>query len=134
MNSRHKYRKKSGQTVVAVQLKLDTEGFSYHKWGAEQHCKGGDWLVNNNGDVYTVSNDIFIKTYQTIEPGRYIKITPIWAEEVTEEGSIETREGRSHYKAGDYLVSNNEDGSDAYCIEASRFKDTYEVDDQENSV
>jgi len=49
---RRRYRKKASQFVVAVQLALDTPGFEYRKWGADQRCKRNDWLVNNDGDVY----------------------------------------------------------------------------------
>ncbi|KKW17064.1 MAG: hypothetical protein UY58_C0012G0004 [Candidatus Magasanikbacteria bacterium GW2011_GWA2_50_22] len=54
MGDRKRYRRLAGQPVVAVQLKLETEGFNYIKWGDEQHCKANDWVVDNAGDVYTV--------------------------------------------------------------------------------
>lgn len=129
MESRKRYRKKADQYVVAVQLKLDTKGFSYHKWGAEQRCKAGDWLVDNGGDIYTVDQAVFAATYRQVDAGRYIKTTPIWAEVVIEAGVVETKEGQSHYRAGDYLVSNNEDGSDAYAISAAKFESMYVPDE-----
>ena len=124
--SRLKYRKKADQFVVAVQLNLETEGFVYQKWGAEQQCKRGDWLLDNGGDVYSVDQDVFDRTYRKLKPGIYVKTTPIWAEVATEPGVVRTKEGESHYKAGDYLVSNNEDGTDAYCISAAKFESMYE--------
>ena len=57
-----------------------------------------------------------------------MKTTPIWAEKAEEAGSVVTKEGESHYQAGDYLVSNNEDGTDAYCISADKFESMYELD------
>lgn len=129
MGSRKRYHKRPDQYVVAIQLALKTEGFVYHKWGAEQRCKSGDWLLDNNGDIYTVDEKVFAKTYKQIDPGRYQKATSIWAEPATRPGVIKTKEGESHYKAGDYLVSNNEDGSDAYCISAEKFKSMYELDE-----
>jgi hypothetical protein len=42
---------------------------------------------------------------------------------------VETKEGQSHYRAGDYLVSNNEDGSDAYAISAAKFESMYVPDE-----
>ena len=123
-----RYRKKKGQAVSAVRLTLDFGGFNYHKWGAEQRCRAGDWLVDNNGDTYTVDVDVFAKTYEELSPGRYVKTKPIWAEVATEAGAVETVEGVSHYEAGDYLVSNNEDGTDAYCISAEKFLEMYELD------
>ena len=126
MANRLKYQKKADQFVIAVKLDLQTEGFTYRKWGAEQRCKSGDWLVDNNGDVYTIDSEVFDRTYRKLGPGTYVKTTPIWAERATQAGSIETKEGRSHYEAGDYLVSNNEDGTDAYCISSDKFEAMYE--------
>jgi hypothetical protein len=129
MTTRRRYRKKADQFVVAIQLDLEMAGFTYRKWGAEQKCKTGDWLVDNNGDVYTVNAEVFTRTYHKIGAGIYVKSTPIWAERATQSGSVTTNEGRSHYSAGDYLVSNNEDGTDAYCISAEKFESMYEPDD-----
>ena len=128
MTERQRYRRKPNQVVAAVQLKLDTQGFAYRKWGGEQHCKGGDWLVDNDGDVYTVAADSFARTYRRQAPGQYLKITPIWAERAATPGDIKTFEGRTQYQVGDYLVSNNEDGSDAYAIAAAKFEAMYELD------
>ncbi len=126
--SRRRYRKKADQFVVAVRLDLDTDGFRYRKWGAEQRCKPGDWLVDNDGDIYSVDADTFARTYRRVAPGHYVKITPVWAERASAPGSLSTREGRSHYAAGDYLVSNEADGGDAYCVSAARFERMYEED------
>jgi len=129
MSTRRRYRKKPDQSVVAVQLNLETDGFVYRKWGAEQRCKRGDWLVDNAGDVYTVDAEVFAGTYRRVGSGTYVKTTPIWAEVAAEPGRVATREGESHYQAGDYLVSNNEDGTDAYCISCAKFEAMYELDD-----
>ncbi len=129
MASRGKYRKNPDQYVIAVRLDLDTGGLRYRKWGAEQRCKPGDWLVDNQGDVYTVDAGVFARTYRRLEPGRYLKITPVWAEKTTEAGSVATKEGRSHYAAGDYLVFNQEDGGDAYCVSAEKFESMYQPDE-----
>jgi hypothetical protein len=126
MVKRRRYRKKNNQYVVAVQLNLNTKGFTYRKWGAEQRCKQGDWLVDNQGDVYTVNQDTFRETYRLKSPGIYVKTTAIWVERATKAGKVITKEGTSDYQAGDYLVSNNEDGSDAYCISAEKFESMYE--------
>jgi hypothetical protein len=126
---RRKYKKKADSFVVAVQLNLDTDGFTYHKWGAVQRGKKGDWLVNNNGDIYTIDEEVFAKTYRKKSPGIYVKTTSVWAEVATESGIVKTKEGESHYDAGDYLVSNNEDGRDAYCISADKFESMYELDE-----
>ena len=131
MEIRHRYRKRPDQPVTAVQLNLDTTGFRYQKWGAEQLCKRGDWLVDNNGDIYTVDAEVFARTYRCIAPGQYVKTTRVWAQRADSAGSIKTKEGETHYSAGDYLVYNNEDGKDGYAISEHRFHAMYEVDDSD---
>ncbi len=127
---RQRYRRKPDQAVTAVCLALQFSGFSYQKWGDTQQARTGDWLVDNNGDVYTVAADTFQRTYRQTSPGRWVKSTPIWAEQATQAGAVATQEGRTHYGAGDWLVSNKEDGSDAYAISAAKFLQMYELDDQ----
>ncbi len=129
MKTLARYRKRPDQAVSAVQLDLDTTGFVYQKWGAEQRCKQGDWLLDNNGDIYTVDADVFDRTYRQVSPGRFVKITTVWAEQADSDGSIKTIEGESHYQAGDYLVYNNEDGTDGYCMSADSFHAMYETDE-----
>jgi hypothetical protein len=123
---RRKYQKKPDQAVVAVQLALESLTFTYEKWGATQTCQPGDWLVDNGGDVYTVEQGTFARTYQKVTDGRYLKITPVWAEPATEAGRVATKEGSTGYQAGDYLVFNQEDGSDAYAVAKVTFESMYE--------
>jgi hypothetical protein len=129
MQTRLRYRKKSDRFVVAVQVDLDTAGFSYTKWGAEQRCKPGDWLVDNEGDIYTIDSEVFANTYRRVRPGIYVKATPVWAEVAAASGVVDTKEGRSHYQRGDYLVYNNRDGTDAYCVSAAKFEAMYDIDE-----
>jgi hypothetical protein len=129
MSRRLKYVKRSDHAVVAVQLALDTPGFSYQKWGATQNCRAGDWIVDNDGDVYTVNRDSFASTYRPVAPGRYNKITPVWAEVAADAGEVRTKEGTTHYRPGDYLVFNEESGGDAYAISADKFERMYERTD-----
>jgi len=126
MAVKRKYKKKPTSFVTAVQLDLDTEGFVYNKWGAPQVCKRGDWLVDNAGDKYTIAQESFSKTYECVSPGVYTKSAPVWAEVAIKPGKVKTKEGETAYKAGDYLVSNNPDGSDAYAIGAQKFLEMYE--------
>ncbi|KQP15074.1 hypothetical protein ASF43_13625 [Pseudorhodoferax sp. Leaf267] len=125
---RQRYRRKPDQAVTAVQLRLDTDGLRYTKWGDTQRASRNDWLVDNGGDVYTVAADSFAATYRELSPGRWLKTAPVWAERADQAGSVATKEGRTHHEAGDWLVSNNEDGSDAYAISAARFAALYEPD------
>jgi hypothetical protein len=129
MGERQRYRRRPGQPILAVQLKLDTEGFRYQKWGEEQHCKANDWLVDNNGDVYTVDADSFARTYTATGQGRYVKTGKVWAEQAAEAGRVATKEGGTNYGSGDWLVSNEEDGSDAYAVSAKKFEESYELDE-----
>ena len=115
--------------MTAVQLSMEIQTFVYVKWGGQQRGKQGDWLVNNAGDVYTVDGDVFASTYRELSPGVYLKTTPVFAAKAASEGCVETKEGVSEYRAGDYLVSNNADGSDGYCIGAEKFLAMYELDE-----
>lgn len=127
MSVRRKYKKKPTSFVTAVQLDLDTEGFVYNKWGGKQICKRGDWLVDNNGDKYTVSKESFARTYEIVSPGVYFKSAPVWAEVAEKGGRVKTKEGDTGYQAGDYLVFNNEEGTDAYAISAEKFESMYKL-------
>jgi hypothetical protein len=129
MGTLRRYKKKTDQHVIAVQVDLDTDGFTYQKWGGIQTCKKGDWLVDNAGDIYTIDRNVFEKTYRQVGDGRYVKVTSIWAEVAEHKGSVKTLEGESHYERGDYLVYNNPDKTDAYCIKAEKFDKLYELDE-----
>lgn len=109
-----------------MQLNLDTAGFTYMKWGAMQQCKAGDWIVDNAGEIYTVDAQSFAASYEQTSPGRYIKSGVVWAEIAAAAGAIRTKEGKTHYNAGDYLVFNNGDEADAYSMPAARFEALYE--------
>lgn len=125
MSRRLKYVKRPNQAVVAVQIALDTPGFSYRKWGAKQTCRAGDWLVDNDGDVYTVNQASFARTYRRKARGVYLKITPVWAEKAVAAGKVRTKEGATHYKAGAFLVFNEKSGGDAYAVTAKKFRKMY---------
>jgi len=129
MAERKRYRRRLDRPVVAVRLQLDTEGFDYRKWDDRQHCKAGDWIVDSEGDVYTVDATTFERTYKAVGTGTYVKTTPIWGEPAAASGSVKTQEGQTHYDAGDFVVSNNEDGSDAWAIRAEKFRELYEPDE-----
>lgn len=129
MNQRQRFRRRPGQPVVAVQLRLDMDGFTYRKWGEAQRCKADDWLVDNDGDVYTVDAETFARTYRADGPGIYVKFGKVWAERASAAGRVGTKEGGTRYAEGDWLVSNEPDGSDDYAISAAKFETLYEPDD-----
>jgi len=125
VNNRKKYVKRDTQFVIAVQLDLDTPGFTYQKWGGTQTCKAGDWLANNAGDTYTIDRETFARTYRATGPGTYVKTTPVWAEIARTAGDVRTKEGSTHYQSGDYLVYNQPDGDDAYAVAKDDFERMY---------
>ena len=131
--SRRRYVRRPDRPVAAVRLALDTDGLVYRKWGGEQRAKAGDWIVDNDGDVYTVDADVFARTYHQTATGVYLKTTPVWAERATHGGMVKTKEGSTQYEPGDYLVSNNPDGSDEYAVKADKFEDLYIVADADTS-
>ena len=124
-----KYKKRPESSVVAVQLQLETEGFSYQKWGGTQTCKAGDWLLNNNGNFYTVTGDSFAKTYRELSPGVFLKVGIVLAEIALETGKITTKEGVTHYQKGDYIVYNDKEKKDGYAISRQEFERMYEPTD-----
>lgn len=114
--------------MTAVRLPLESQGLTYRKWGARQHAKPGDWLVDNDGDVYTVDARVFARTYKRVKsrPGSFVKTGAVWAERATGAGAVKTKEGTTHYRAGDYIVSNSRRGaSDTYAVSAAKFKKLY---------
>lgn len=126
MGHRRKYMKKD-KPVAAVQLQLDTDGFTYRKWGGVQTCKPGDWLVDNGGEIYTVDQESFRRTYRAVSLGVYKKVAAVWAEVADRAGTIQTKEGTTDYVAGDYLVYNEADGTDGYAVGADTFERTYRL-------
>ena len=127
MIRKQRYRKKATSVITAVRLTLDTPGFHYQKWGGEQHCKSGDWIVDNGSDCYTIDAESFDQTYTLISPGVYLKNQDVWAKQAAVAGTVVTKEGSTEYLAGDYLVSNNLDGSDDYAVSKAYFEASYEA-------
>ena len=127
MENLSKYRRKESAEVIAVRLELETEGFSYQKWGGTQRCKPGDWLVNNQGDIYTIDAEVFDRTYEEVRRGIYRKVVPVWAAKADSSGTITTKEGSTNYQKGDYLVFNDEEGRDGYAVSAQKFHSLYEL-------
>ena len=135
MSELKQWMPKPDATVIAVQINLDIEGFAYVKWGAEQHCSPGDWLVDNDGDVYTISDDTFAKTYRLEGPGLYRKIAPVWARVAQGKGTIRSEEGETEYEPGDYVVFHAPDAELGWAVKPDKFHARYdpapEADDPE---
>jgi hypothetical protein len=128
-----KYRRKSN-LVSAIQLRFETDNekclFNYHKWGDEQTCKPYDWVVENNGETYTIDNNSFQSTYQLVTPGKYTKIAYVWAKEAESDGKIKTKEGFTHYKRGDMIVANDPNFLDQYAMSQEQFYELYDEYEQ----
>lgn len=127
--TRSKYVRRTETHVIALRLTLDTNGFDYHKWGATQHCKPGDWIVERDGETYTVDAEVFQRTYVSVGAGCYKKVTPVWAELATEHGRVPTKEGWTAVEPGDFIVSNDEDGQDSWAMNAAAFRQLYVLDE-----
>ncbi len=113
--------------MTAVQLNLETEGFVFRKWGGEQRCKAGDWIVDREGDVYVVDREVFARTYGMVSLGVYEKTGDVWAEVAASAGKIRTNEGFSDYAAGAMLVYNAADRTDGYAMSREKFERLYEM-------
>jgi len=123
------YRRRERTTITAVRLDLETEGFTYQKWGGTQRCKAGDWIVDNAGDTYTIDAEVFANTYRKVGPGVYEKVATVWAQRAESAGVIRTKEGSTEYEAGDVLVYNDAERRDGYAMKAETFDSLYEPPD-----
>jgi predicted acylesterase/phospholipase RssA len=121
------YRQREGKQVIAIRLNLDLDAFRFRKWGGLQTAKCGDWLIERDGETYTVDGEVFARTYRQVGPATYIKQSNIWAKPAECDGVIKTREGETHYRQGDYLVWNDEAGLDGYAISKAKFETLYQL-------
>lgn len=126
MNNLREYRRRDRTPVTATRLDLDMDGFTYWKWGGVQTASPGDWLVNREDEAYTVEREVFERTYRMISPGVYEKATPVWARVAESDGTIPTKEGETHYTAGDMIVFNDPQGRDGYAMISETFAELYE--------
>lgn len=131
-----KYYKKLAAKIYAIPMDFEESELHYQKWGSQQRAKQGDWLVYNDGDVYTVEQESFAQTYQNVDGCTYLKNAPVWAEIASISGKMKTKEGFSVYRAGDYLVYNNSDKTDGYAMSKQSFENSYQntPSEKENSL
>jgi hypothetical protein len=123
------YQPRDGNPVRAIQLNLELEAFRFRKWGSLQTAKQGDWLLERNGELHTVDAEAFARTYRQIGPATYAKVAKVWAKPAESAGVIHTSEGETHYRKGDYLVWNDEEGKDGYAVRKDTFESLYLVGD-----
>ena len=129
MQTLKRYRRREMTTVTAVQIALNTEGFTYKKWGDVQVVRAGDWLVNNNGNVYTVDHEVFERTYTKVSTGVYKKTGVVWVEEAQTAGKVRSTSGFTNYSAGEFVVFNDEDRADGWAMSVEEFTRLYEFDE-----
>ena len=120
------YRRRVETTVHAIRFAFDSDGFDYTQWGARQHCKAGDWIVQNGADTYTVDAATFARTYEHVSGAEFRKVGAVWAEAQAQPGTIRTQEGSTEYQAGDYVVFNDRAQRDGYAVERAKFESLYE--------
>lgn len=132
MNNIIRQYTRKANNVAAVQLNF-TNGdddrislFKYHKWGDVQKCKPGDWVVYNQGETYTIDKESFESTYEQVSLGVYKKVSSVWAKEASEDGKLKTKEGYTHFKEGDMIVSNDAEFDDSYAMSREKFDELYE--------
>lgn len=135
MSEPRRYRRRPDRPVLAVRLALDFDALAYRKWGAEQVARPGDWLVQAEGDTYTIAAAVFEETYAAVSPGCYVKVAKVWAYAAQAAGAVTTLEGETHYEAGDFIVRNgDEEGAydgpkgEPYAIARATFEQLYELD------
>ncbi len=123
-----RYRRREMTTVTAVQIALETDGFTYRKWGEEQVARAGDWLVNNNGNVYTVDGKEFGRSYIHVRDGVYEKTAPVWAETALSDGKVRSTSGFTSFRMGDFIVYSDETKADGWAMSAKEFTRLYCLD------
>jgi hypothetical protein len=97
--------------------------------GGRSSLQKNDWLASKHGSI---GNAAFEPTYQLMRLGQYQKICDIYAKLADQHGCIDTLEGTTHCLKRDYLVYENpEQTVGAYAVSAERFKDMYELVDDE---
>jgi hypothetical protein len=61
-----------------------------------------------------------------VSPGVYVKVQVVWARVADTDGKIRTKEGETHYRAGDVIVFNDQEEQDGYAMTAETFARLYE--------
>ena len=122
-------RRRPDQYVIAVQLDLDTAGFTFRKWGAEQRVQARRLarrqrrrrLHRRRGQ----SSRAPTASCAAAPTSRRRRCGPRRARRPA--ASPRRRAARTTGRR--LLVSNDEDGSDAYAVDAAKFEAMYEPDE-----
>lgn len=121
------YERRPDGLIIAIQIRLDLEagGIAYRKWDSEQWGKRGDWLINDDGDTYTVSAENFANDYELSESGLYRNTAKVWAEEATGSGFVEIRGGTAPFVEGNMLVFSDPDRKEGQVFFYNKFNRLY---------
>lgn len=87
-------------TAVPGDRRWVTEG------GDVLHAHAGDWWVVDGDKGWSVAEDVFAATYESVGGDRYRKTAAVTATQMDESFVIQTLEGSASGRAGDWLVRN----------------------------
>ena len=125
MSEHQKLVKRPDQAVHARRLDLDTDGFTYRKWGGQQRCKAGDWIVSSDGDTYTLDAKTFARNYRHLKDGAYLQ-PHAGLGRTGDRGRRGADEGRRHQVSG-WRLSGLEPGRRrrGYAVAKAKFERTF---------
>lgn len=93
-------------TSVVRVIQLDAPLTWNADHGSTMQAQPGDWLVQSEGDTWSVEDGIFRVTYEHLRDDLYRKVTPVLAVELPAAGTVLSREGMVEAEQGDLLVCN----------------------------
>ncbi|MGQ7787939.1 PGDYG domain-containing protein [Nesterenkonia sp. K-15-9-6] len=100
-----------------------------HRWttasGAVMEAKPGDWIVDDDGQQWSVDAEVFAETYEAVSEGRYRKTGEVRARQIAQPTSLETLEGSDQLDAGDWVVQNA--SGECWGVSDARFRRRYQV-------
>lgn len=112
---------RSARTVRAVQLTNNAEWVTQR--GDRLIARRGDWQVTDGADIWTVSADVFLRTYTRVQADVFRKTAVVKAVAINEVFAVQTLEGIATGHPGDWLVCNP--GGDCWPVAAAIFAERY---------
>lgn len=125
MSAYRRYKRKGNEVVIAIQLDLDTEGFSYQKQGAERRCNAQDWLLSDRSGTYAVDDSTFARAFEEIGVGQYTMVGIVRAKVSDSAGHIRVGQRKVPHEPGDYLVWDESTQSIGYAVPKDWFEASY---------
>lgn len=96
------YRSKA--IVRATRVQQDTTWTA--SGGNTLSANTGDWWVVDGNDKWSVTDDVFVRTYERLAAGRYRKSATVSAARIDAPFAVQTLEGLACGRPGDWLVQN----------------------------